>query len=887
VEPAPAQPGDIVVTEILKNPDAVLDGEGEWFELYNPTDADIDMNGWVIEDYDADFHKLLSSEGIIVPANSLVVLGLNADPAMNGGVDVDYQYAGFQLSNTSDEIVLISGEVVIDEVVYDDVVFPNEVGKSLNLGAEFFDFEANDLAENWCSATEVFGSGDFGTPGSLNPICMDPVICGDGECVEGEENCQNCQEDCGGCCGNNVCDVVFGEDCATCQADCGKCCGNGDCEEALGENCSTCELDCGQCCGNSVCDEELGESCETCLEDCGVCPSDCGNGQIEPGEPCDDGNLEDGDGCSSQCLLEFDLNTAPGMLIITEIMKDPKMIGDLKGEWLEITNVSTTPVDLAGWKLKDEGTDLLLISVDGAPLVGPGEIVVLGNNADFSKNGGVVVDYEYSGFTLANSDDEVILVAPTGLTVDEVKYTNDEFPDKPGKSLSLEPTMYDHEANDVAFNWCDSPAMMGSGDFGSPGSVNPGCEAGAECGNGILEWGEECDDGNVVGCDGCDSQCTLEFPPICGNGVKETCEECDDGNLEEGDGCSPTCKNEVEGICGNGVVEPGEVCDDGCLLGTPNVCEEGLDDGDGCSYLCTNEGVCGNGIIEPGEQCDDGNNIDGDGCGAMCDWEFQDPYCGDGKVEGTEQCDDGCLAGYPGVCEPEIDDNDGCSWECIMEGIKLMDCGNGLLEPDHDEDCDDGNKVSGDGCDEWCKIEGTGCCFPMPCCCDGSHDEGEECDDGNKVDGDGCSSDCKEEGGPPMAIEGTIYYDAEPGANDTVWVLGYDEPVESPDSETKPKAVEIFDAVFPLEYVLPVSQGTYYLMAVYDINGDAGQGFGLEDYPTLYTKNGEMVGVQVLMDQTVSGIDFTILPPEACEGDNDCAEGEKCDGGLCVPDDGG
>ncbi len=30
----------------------------------------------------------------------------------------------------------------------------------------------------------------------------------------------------------------------------------------------------------------------------------------------------------------------------------------------------------------------------------------------------------------------------------------------------------------------------------------------------------------------------------CPNGILETGEECDDGNLKEGDGCSPTCKKE-------------------------------------------------------------------------------------------------------------------------------------------------------------------------------------------------------------------------------------------------------------------------------------------------------------------------------------------------------
>ena len=46
--------GDVIVTEIMKNPSAVNDSEGEYFEVYNTTGADIDMQGWDITDADGD-----------------------------------------------------------------------------------------------------------------------------------------------------------------------------------------------------------------------------------------------------------------------------------------------------------------------------------------------------------------------------------------------------------------------------------------------------------------------------------------------------------------------------------------------------------------------------------------------------------------------------------------------------------------------------------------------------------------------------------------------------------------------------------------------------------------------------------------------------------------
>ncbi|MCB9705273.1 MAG: DUF4215 domain-containing protein [Myxococcales bacterium] len=134
---------------------------------------------------------------------------------------------------------------------------------------------------------------------------------------------------------------------------------------------------------------------------------------------------------------------------------------------------------------------------------------------------------------------------------------------------------------------------------------------GGVCGDGVLDAGEECDDGAANGTDRsvCDTDCTVKGA-VCGNGVEESGEECDDGNLDPGDGCDENCMTEaMDPVCGNGVLEEGEACDDG-----------NLDDDDGCQSDCTETppGECGNGVQEWDELCDDGNLVNNDGCESDC-----------------------------------------------------------------------------------------------------------------------------------------------------------------------------------------------------------------------------------------------------------------------------
>ena len=91
-----------------------------------------------------------------------------------------------------------------------------------------------------------------------------------------------------------------------------------------------------------------------------------------------------------------------------------------------------------------------------------------------------------------------------------------------------------------------------------------------------------------------------ERQTLCGNGFVDLGEDCDDGNTDPTDTCTNTCQ---AAKCGDGIVEVGvEQCDDGNRVNN-----------DACSNKCTATS-CGDGVVQSGEECDDGNNIANDGC---------------------------------------------------------------------------------------------------------------------------------------------------------------------------------------------------------------------------------------------------------------------------------
>ncbi|MFQ5479095.1 MAG: DUF4215 domain-containing protein [Candidatus Binatia bacterium] len=209
---------------------------------------------------------------------------------------------------------------------------------------------------------------------------------------------------------------------------------------------------------------------------------------------------------------------------------------------------------------------------------------------------------------------------------------------------------------------------------------------------------------------------------LCGNGTVNGGESCDDGNLLDGDGCSSTCQ------------------DEGCIADTPGYPAGGLcADGDGCtvdscdtvSHSCTHVLSCDDGISCTADSCvgiscvhapddlvcGDGNPCTADLCneilGCTNDNLADGSACDDGAACTVDSCTSGVCVGVPDdlLC----DDGDGCT---------VDSCDPGTLTCSHILGCDDGVSCTADSC-----VAGTCVNAPSDLLCDDGNDcTSEVCD---------------------------------------------------------------------------------------------------------------------------------------------------------------
>jgi|GEM_PF-3036161 len=247
----------------------------------------------------------------------------------------------------------------------------------------------------------------------------------------------------------------------------------------------------------------------------------CGDGILSANEECDDGNLEDGDGCDSNCTV-----TGCGNRIITS--------GEDCDDGDDIdTNACPNDCQLPACAL-------LFDEIAASYTDSTGCYVQPDTYADWATAAATCSD---AGLSLATVDDRgdaerLVEIVGRSLWID-------------GTDAVADGTWLRVDGSEQTYLPFAGAEPNGEGDencleLGSSGYFNdlrctssrPFVCVDAACGDGGPDDNEECDDGNDVEGDGCDTNCRVSG---CGNGIKDSTEECDDGNLDDDDGCTSAC----------------------------------------------------------------------------------------------------------------------------------------------------------------------------------------------------------------------------------------------------------------------------------------------------------------------------------------------------------
>jgi cysteine-rich repeat protein len=260
---------------------------------------------------------------------------------------------------------------------------------------------------------------------------------------------------------------------------------------------------------NEECDDANQNDTDACRNNCVL--ADCGDGVVQAGvESCDDGNQSNNDACV-QCEL-----AACGDGFVQQAVEECDN-GNNNSD--TISNACRTNCSRAGCgdtvidinETCDDGNNIDTDTCTGVCLGSR-----CGDGIVFDANGNGVVEVGDEA-----CDDGNFINGDACLTTCLVARCGDGV-----IRGGLEQC---DDANQNNFDGCNNNCQL----------------VGAVCGNGVRENTEACDNGaqnsNVLA-DACRTNCTL---PDCGDGVVDSGEECDDENLINGDGCSGVCLLQV------------------------------------------------------------------------------------------------------------------------------------------------------------------------------------------------------------------------------------------------------------------------------------------------------------------------------------------------------
>ena len=610
--------------------------------------------------------------------------------------------------------------------------------------------------------TDTSDSADTSDPSNTEPECSeqtpcsDGLYCAEGECVPKESNGGACTEE--AMCASGFC--VDGVCCeSACDATCQTC-------SALVEFQSTGEcrayesgIDPENECSPQMCDGEgacfAGEAGTACIEDyeCGgalvcnqnICSENiCGDGQVRGTEECDDANNSNFDGClntceSARCGDGFTLQdieecddtgeseTCNSDCTISEC-------GDGKtntsaGEFCD-TEGESAECDI-DCTLSECGDSTMNISAGEA--CEPPEAAV------------VDCDYGLTSCEICNESCQLFDGATRYCGDDIIDINNGEECDHNGIVTT------NCEYGQQSCTLCNINCIEFSGDT-------------RFCGDGSRdeEFGELCDDGNTLleacnygdqACIVCNSSCqeVVGETSYCGDGNTDLeYETCDDGNAitetcEYGETsctvCDETCQ-EVPGVtsyCGDNVIDTtnNENCDHAGEIDLN--CAYSFNQENASCQVCNTQCVlqpgqehyCGDNVTDASEQCDTEGDSD------QCDSDCTLVSCGDAYTNFTagEECDH--AGDFNLHCDYAFNEISciKCNASCReVPGITHF-CGDGTIDTEQGEECDEGSYSTSSGTDLFYGCPG---CASTVCTGDFivTSSSSNAIDDCNVIDGD-------------------------------------------------------------------------------------------------------------------------------------------------------
>jgi hypothetical protein len=176
---------------------------------------------------------------------------------------------------------------------------------------------------------------------------------------------------------------------------------------------------------------------------------------------------ENGDFLDFYCDEVIPEPIAVGDIRVSEVHRNPSVVSDTNGEYVEVVNVGAKPIALAGLSLSDNNGTVTLAS---NYMLVPGRPMLFQVDGAPSRNGGqpLGVALPFGSLAFANTTDAVVL-QQGGTTIDSLNYSSG-FPGGNGVAAERVDLLAPHYSG--AWNYVGATPTFGNGDHGTPGVTN-------------------------------------------------------------------------------------------------------------------------------------------------------------------------------------------------------------------------------------------------------------------------------------------------------------------------------------------------------------------------------------------------------------------------------